>query len=938
MRGRRGENTVNIRTWTAGISTAALAVTLATPAAAQTVQPATPQQTDEGQPVTDPDEADNNVIIVSGFRESLATAVAEKKNTDQILESVTAEDIGKLPDNSIGESIARLPGVTSQRLNGRANVIAIRGLGPDFSQTILNGREQTSTGDNRAVEFDQYPAEVVNQVVVYKTPTAELVGQGLIGTIDVRTIRPLEVDEPVFAIGARGSWADIGALNAGSNEFGYRVNAAFVDQFADDTIGVSLSASYTDEPYQLQEFNAWGYTDGVIPGAALIGGSKSFVTSTQLKRLGIAGTLQARLRDNLTLTVDGFYSDFDDDQIKRGVELPLGFSVNGDNPDTPEDERLNPGFFSASFDPASAVVENDTVVGGRFPTVEGVVRNDIFSREAELFSGGINLLWEGDDGFTAYADFGYSRTDRRELSFESYSGTGVGAGNGAFDDISFTQDESGAFFTSTLDYSDPGQIVLTDPLGWGGGNQAGYFNDRIVDDELKQYRVHVEKEIFDNFFSAVKVGLNYTDRDKVLTPDESFIRLAGGVQERAIPSEFLLDPTDLEYLGLGQIVSYDPRNLIDAGIYVLDPNTANDVLAKAYTISEDLFTLYAQADIDQALGSSQLTGNIGVQAINVVQKSSGIFFPNGQQQDRTAGDEYWNVLPSLNLSLRTASDFIVRFGASRQIQRPRLDDFRVSLSYGVNENVGDSPTGLAPFISGGGGNPFLRPYKANAFDLTFEKYFATDGVIALQLFYKDITSYIDSGRFLFDFAGLPAPSGGRTPVTTIGFVDTRVNTEGGDFYGAELAFTLPFDIFTESLDGFGVTGGVGYTDTEIATADGQFTQIPGYSKWVANGTAFFEKYGFNARGSVRYRSTFLGDFVGFGGSPTRRQAREELIVDAQVGYDFEGGALDGLSLYLQGQNLTDEPFVSINGNGNELQVIDYQQYGRRFLAGFTYRF
>ena len=921
------------RTWTTGISTAALAFTLATGAAAQGTQPATPEQTDEGQPVTDPDEAEG-MIIVSGFRESLQTAVAEKRNTDQILESVTAEDIGKLPDNSIGESIARLPGVTSQRLNGRANVIAIRGLGPDFSQTLLNGREQTSTGDNRAVEFDQYPAEVVNQVVVYKTPTAELVGQGLIGTIDVRTIRPLEVDEPVFAIGARGSYADIGALNAGSNEFGYRVNAAYVDKFADDRIGISLAASYIDEPYQLQEFNAWGYTGGPSGGPALIGGSKSFVTSTQLKRLGLAGTFQAELSNTLTLTVDGFYSDFEDDQIKRGVELPLGFCVNPDDP-----LNRDAAFcFGATYDASAQQVQNDTVVAGRFPTVEGVVRNDIFSREAELFSGGLNLLYEGDDGWTAFADFGYSRTDRRELSFESYAGTGVGANVGATDDITFTQDENGAFFTSTLDYSDPNLILLTDPLGWGGGNQAGYFNDRIIDDELKQYRVHVEKEIYDNFFSAVKVGLNYTDRDKSLTPDEFFIRLAGGVQERAIPTEFLLEPTNLDYLGLGQMLSYDPRNLIDAGIYELDRNGANDVLSKAYEISEDLFTLYAQADIDQDLGSSRLTGNIGVQAVNVVQSSTGVFFPNGTQENLSAGDDYWNVLPSLNLSLRTASDFVFRFGASRQIQRPRLDDFRIALSYGVNQNAGESPTGIVPFISGGGGNPFLRPYKANAFDLTFEKYFATDGVVALQLFYKDITSYIDGGRFLFDFAGLPEPSGGVAPATTIGFISTNVNTEGGDFYGAELAATIPFDIFTETLDGFGVTGGVGYTKTAIENVNGDRVPIPGYSKWVANGTAFFEKYGFNARGSVRYRSTFLGDFTGFGGTPTRRQAREELIVDAQIGYDFEGGALDGLSLYLQGQNLTDEPFVSIEGNGNDLQVIDFQTYGRRFLAGFTYRF
>ncbi|MEC7889228.1 MAG: TonB-dependent receptor plug domain-containing protein, partial [Pseudomonadota bacterium] len=241
----------NRNRFTATVSMSAFAVSLAamaTPAVAQDVDPNVDVEAE-----ADADAQSDDVIIVSGFRESLATSVSTKRNSDLILESVTAEDIGKLPDDSIGESIARLPGVTSQRLNGRANVIAIRGLGPDFSQTLLNGREQTSTGDNRAVEFDQYPSEVVNQVNVYKTPSASLIGQGLVGTIDVRTIRPLEADERILAVGAKGSYADLGALNAGSKEFGYRVNATFVDQFADDTLGVALAAAYTDEPYQLQE-------------------------------------------------------------------------------------------------------------------------------------------------------------------------------------------------------------------------------------------------------------------------------------------------------------------------------------------------------------------------------------------------------------------------------------------------------------------------------------------------------------------------------------------------------------------------------------------------------------------------------------------------------------------------------------------------------------
>ncbi|WP_209348658.1 TonB-dependent receptor [Pontixanthobacter sp. CEM42] len=887
-------------------------------------QAAFAQDTDPAEEEATEDEGD--VIIVSGFRASLESAVNEKRNSDLILESVTAEDIGKLPDDSIGESIARLPGVTSQRLNGRANVIAIRGLGPDFSQTLLNGREQTSTGDNRAVEFDQYPSEIVNQVVVYKTPSANLVGQGLVGTIDVRTVRPLEAGKRILAIGAKGSYADIGALNAGSKEFGYRANATYVDQFADDTIGIALAAAYTDEPYQLQEFNAWGYAgDGSAGAPFVIGGSKSFVTSTQLKRFGVNGTFQAELSPTLMLTADAFYSNFNDDSIKRGIELPLGFQA-----------------FGTTFDPTTATTTptefGEFATSGTFENVEGVIRNDIFQRKADLYSGGINLEYEGDDGWSAFFDFGYSRTDRNELSLESYSGTGYNVGVGATDTIGFTSGTTGTSFNPTLDYSDPNQIVLTDPLGWGGSRvQAGYFNDRIIEDELFQYRLGVKHEM-DSFFSAVSFGLAYTDRSKALTPDEFFVLPANGATEVAIPSQFLLRSTDLGYLGLGPIVSYDARDIIDAGVLVLDRNLSNDIPAKAFSISEKLMTAYLQADIDKELGAGVLTGNVGVQAIHTNQKSSGIAFAGGQQVNVTLGDDFWDVLPSLNLSLRLDSDWVFRVAASRQIQRPQLDDLRSAIGYGINNNVAESPTGVAPFISGGGGNPLLRPYRANAIDFNIEKYFGNGaGVVALQLFYKDVVSYIDGSRTIFDYAGLPTPAG-QTPATTIGFLDSEVNTGGGDFYGAELSMTLPFDIFSEALEGFGTTGGVGYTKTKVADANGNIDVIPGYSEWVANGTLYYERGGFNARGSVRYRSEFLADFTGFGGSPTRRLARAETIVDAQIGYDFDGGPLNGLSVYLQGQNLTNAPFVSQFNVPVREAVIDNQEYGRRFLAGFTFKF
>src|SRR3989344_5491223 len=146
----------------------------------------------------------------------------------------------------------------------------------------------------------------------------------------------------------------------------------------------------------------------------------------------------------------------------------------------------------------------------------------------------------------------------------------------------------------------------------------------------------------------------------------------------------------------------------------------------------------------------------------------------------------------------------------------------------------------------------------------------------------------------------------------MGTVNAPINGKGGKLYGVELAGTLPFGEIVSALDGFGVTGGASYTKTKIAPTPGAPAEdIPGYSKWVANGTAYFEKWGFNSRVSARYRSSFIGEVSGFGGARVRRRARPETIIDAQIGYDFQpGSALEGLSIFVQGQNLTDQPFVT----------------------------
>lgn len=270
-------------------------------------------------------------VTVTGIRKGIEAAISVKRNSDSIVEAISAEDIGKLPDSSIAESIARLPGLTAQRVNGRAQEVQIRGLAGQFATTLLNGREQVSTGDNRSAEFDQYPSELLSGVTIYKTPDAALVGQGLSGTIDLQTVRPLNFASRTMAVNLRGEKNSLGRLNPGAaGDKGSRFSVSYIDQFADRTVGVALGYARLDSPNQNNYFRNWGYPQGsgsigstTYNDVRLPGGVQLRNESASQKRNGLMGVVQWKPSKDFETVVDAYHSTYERIALQRGFEAGL---------------------------------------------------------------------------------------------------------------------------------------------------------------------------------------------------------------------------------------------------------------------------------------------------------------------------------------------------------------------------------------------------------------------------------------------------------------------------------------------------------------------------------------------------------------------------------------------------------------------------------------
>ncbi|WP_338411125.1 MULTISPECIES: TonB-dependent receptor [Pseudoalteromonas] len=903
---------------------------------------------------------DVEVIEVKGFRGSVVESINTKRFSSEVVESISAEDIGKLPDSSIAESIARLPGLTAQRLDGRASRVSVRGFSENESATTFNGREQVSIGDNRGVEFDLYPSEIMSGVTVYKTPNASLDAEGIAGVIDMQTVKPLSKGERVIMFNGQLEQTGFDKLNPDGDDQGFRGTVSYIDQFADDTIGVAFAYNTMSSPNQEKRWNSWGYPDYSIsenkvsddttvgPYNPILGGAKPFVRSSTLERDSAMLVIEAAPTDRLNMTFDALYVDFSDEKILRGIEVPFAWG-------------------QGTIDPSSAVVDAESgfITSAVTQGQRVVVRNDYEERNAELTQFGFNTKYDISDDWSVEFDASRSEVERQIWSIESYSGTGRGDNNGVADNIGYAFDggNTGAQFSHELDYSDYGLIQLGGPLSWGESKalndkygltgtpyentaQDGFINAPEINDELTTLKFAASKVLESEYFSKVSFGISYRDREKSKLSEGYYMTLKDFSLANpgllSIPEQYRLGTASLDFIGMGDMVAYDTNGLVNDGYYDLLQESLTDQKHKtqSWTVQEEVTAVFAQLDINAELGSIPVTGNIGARYVQTDQSSQGsaanttadglvVVTPTDVSHD------YNHFLPSINLSFAIDEDQTIRFGAAKTISRARLDEMNAS----VNASYNQQPDENGNYWTISGGNPNLEPKEATGLDLSYENYFDAEGYFSAAFFYKDITQWIFDGSYEVDMSGVADPSTGQVPANSTGSGSGKVNGGEGDLWGYELSLALPFHIFHSSLDGFGLIASHTGVEQDLKDQNGNDYELPGLSDQIDSLTVYFERSGFQARTSMRKRSAFKGDVYGLGFATTQVDIKGETIWDAQVGYDFgEGGveSLDGLSITFQVQNITEEPFLSLQGD-SDLQVRDYQDYGRTFLLGFSYK-
>ncbi len=588
----------------------------------------------------------------------------------------------------------------------------------------------------------------------------------------------------------------------------------------------------------------------------------------------------------------------------------------------------------------------------------------------------LNELW------ALTSDLSYSKDDRIEKYQEVYAGPWNAAANtwayGAYN-WNVPVNGSAQSFTPVapgfLSGANNG-IKFGDVTGFdfvpGDPRWTGVIRSPKVEDEIKTLRLSAKRSLA-GMFSTFTGGVNLTTRDKSVASNENrlIIPLGAGSTcgtvacNRDIPASALGTPLDMSWMGVSQFVRINVPALVDSGalgtkIAELSQRT-NDS-----SVSEKVATAFAMLDIDTELKGVPIRGNIGLQAVRTKQEAEGWEYQgNNDNVDfnllfkRSGGTTYNDVLPSLNLVAEVSPSLIARFGLGTATARPKINDMRAGTSTPFLLSIDPMDVNTGGYWSTAyAGNPQLKPWKAHAIDLSIEKYFGKRSYISFAAFRKNLVSYITYATSARDNSAIPLPANlpAGLVVQKFGPIFQPVNGSGGKLEGLEVAATLEGALLSPMLDGFGIVFSGSKVSSSIRDQKvdqntgrviaGTETTIDGLSGLSNNITVFYEKYGFSARASQRYRSAYSATTRDIFFRPTTKSQGKDKVVDMQIGYAFsDSGLYKGLSVLLQVNNVSDTPTRNYKTVGNvdvpdptQLVPNYTYQFGRQTLLGLNYKF
>jgi iron complex outermembrane receptor protein len=552
-------------------------------------------------------------VVVTGIRGSIESSISVKRNADGIVEAVTAEDLGKLPDLSIAESLARLPGLAAQRVNGNAQVLSIRGMAPKYGVTLLNGREMVSSGSDRSVEFDQFPAELMGGATVYKTPDASLGTQGLSGTVNMQTIRPLNFKGRQGNLNARLEKNSNGEQIPGLSSQGKRLSASYVDQFADRTIGVAVGVAHLDSPEQQQHYANWWWANtanesayppswcggdcglkGVARDAVSLQGFEATAFSTNQVRNGLMGVLEYKPNDRLHTVVDLYYSNFSKEYVGREFQGEMN-TWNG----------------VTYRNPVYEVFGGEKItVGGAIDNISAKLLSRRNKREDTIKALGINNELKLDKDWTGVLDLSYSKANRDEKTAEMYAGPTLPSGfsSTAISMNGFSQ------FVPTIDWADPSKVQLQQ--FWGQMGAARIFD---VQDELKSVKLSAKRNLDWGAVHQFEAGINYAERSKDYKAVKEAYDLKSGATNLAFPNGILMAPATLGFGSIPTVANFDVQAVLDTGLFSSRPDDLSSAPNREWGVREKVTTGFAKFNLEFNAGVP-VRGNLGLQVVHAQQE------------------------------------------------------------------------------------------------------------------------------------------------------------------------------------------------------------------------------------------------------------------------------------------------------------------------------